>query len=86
MIYTPWALVLGLSLGLESQASGEPIHYWTLMGPMSFQVIDGLVSGLPLDLKSEDLDLDLNWVIGDFGLVLEVGAAATSIGVVHHPR
>ena len=38
-----------------------------------FYVIDGLVSGLPLDLKSEGLDLDLNWVIVDFCPVLEAG-------------
>ena len=38
-----------------------------------FSIIDGLVSGLPLDPKSEGLDLDLNWVIMDFGPVLEVG-------------
>ena len=59
------------------------INYIVLM---KSHVIDGLVSGLPLDLKSEDLDLDLNWVIVDFGPVLEAGVAATSIGAVHHPR
>ena len=56
----PWALELGLPLGLESWASVESIYYWALVGPMGFGVIYGLVSGLPLDLENEGWELDPN--------------------------
>ena len=40
-------------------------------GPNGFLVVDWLISGLPLDLMSESLDLVPNWVNCGFGSEIE---------------
>ena len=45
-----------------------------LGGPNGFLVMDGLVSGLSLDIMSESLGLVPNWVNCGFGSETEVGA------------